>query len=169
MFFNPDEDVLKTIKAWIQICPLLSSIISTFSPGLQNNTISKYISDNFSDMVEVYSSVSLFFNPRDNIQGKHFVFIIFWFILDFFSIITDFLLSQNFANSSPDQPPYNFTWHIRFSERKLNIFCRWHFMISHFKKGCFIYWDQMNTICTSKKGHIKFTHISNKTIKAKST
>ena len=40
-------------------------------------------------------------------------------------------------------------------------------MISHFKKGFFVYWDQMNSLCTFQKGHIKFTHISNKTLTSK--
>ena len=40
----------------------------------------------------------------------------------FFRIPDFFLPSQNFAIPNPDQPPYNLTWHIRFSKPKLNIF-----------------------------------------------
>ena len=41
-------------------------------------------------------------------------------------------------------------------------------MISHLKKRFFfLYGNKMNRLCMLKKGHIKFTHISNKTVTSK--
>ena len=54
-----------------------------------------------------------------------------------FSLFRIFLKFQNFAILSPDQPLYDLTWHIRFSEPKLNIFV-----------------DKISCYHTSKKGSL---------------
>ena len=86
----------------------------------------------------------------------------------FFALYPQYLKrKQNFAILSPDQLPYNLTWDIRFIKPKLNIFVDDISWYHTSKKGFFVYWDQMNSLCTFQKGHIKFTHISNKTLTSK--
>ena len=65
---------------------------------------------------------TFYFSKTPLYSGKNLVFTISWFILDFFFLFRIILKFQNFTIPSPDQPPYDLTWHIRFGKRKLNIF-----------------------------------------------
>ena len=99
-------------------------------------------------------------------DGKNLVFTISWFILDFFLLFRIFFNPRILPSRAPTNHPTILLGVLGLANLNY-FFCKWHFMILHFRKWFFVYWDQMNSLCMFQKGHIKLPHISNKTLTSK--